>query len=95
MMLMPVSHFPFFPHHFSFYAFSLELKMSSEDGDEHNEVSPIGLLAVKVEIFEDDEMEDSSETTESIPQKSPVLQESSDGSGPSPGPSKNPPKKVL
>ncbi len=78
--------------------------MSSDDGDqetsfpeyEYDESSPNGLLPVKVEIFEEeDDMDNSSETTESFPRKSPVLQESSDGSGPSPGPSKNPPKKVL
>ena len=70
--------------------------MSSEDDQESelNEYSPNGLVAVKVEITEDDEMYNSSDATESIRQKNPIVQESSDGSGPSPGPSTKPRAKV-
>ena len=50
--------------------------------------------AVKVEITEDDEMYNSSDATESIRQKNPIVQESSDGSGPAPGPSTKPRAKV-
>ena len=50
--------------------------------------------AVKVEITEDDEMYNSSDATESIRQKNPIVQESSDGSGPAPGPSTKPQAKV-
>ncbi len=71
-----------------------QCKMSSEDDEREtskldNESSPNGLAVVKVEIFEGDELEDSSDTSDTIPQKNVAVKNSSYGSGPSPGPSKN------
>ena len=70
------------------------MSSGDEQDAELNEYSPNGLVAVKVEITEDDDMENSSDAAESIPRKNPVVQESFDGSGPSPGPSTKPRAKV-